>query len=110
MAIVPCSMKTLAAIAHGYSPDLISRAASVRIKERSTLVIVPRETPLSAIHLENLLRLAQLGVIVLPPMPAFYIRAASVQALVDHTVGRILDHLGIEHGLVEPWGSDRVEG
>ena len=104
MVIVPCSMKTAAAIAHGYSDDLISRAAAVRIKEKSTLVIVPRETPLSPVHLENLLRLAQLGVVVLPPMPAFYNRPTSVQELVDHTVGRVLDHLGIEHNLLKRWG------
>lgn len=104
MAVVPCSMKTVAAIAHGFSRDLISRAADVCLKERRRLVVVPRETPLSPLHLENLLRLARLGVVVLPPVPAFYLRPASLEELVDGTVGRILDHLGVAHGLSRPWG------
>ncbi|MEW6398261.1 MAG: UbiX family flavin prenyltransferase [Bacillota bacterium] len=103
MVIAPCSMKTAAAIAHGYSADLIVRAADVCLKERRRLIVVPRETPLSAVHLGNLLRLARLGVVVLPPMPAFYCHPASPADLVDHTVARILDHLGISHRLSPRW-------
>lgn len=109
MVVVPCSMKTVAAIAHGFSGDLITRAADVCLKERRHLIILPRETPLSSIHLENLLRLARLGVVVMPPAPAFYIRPASVSDLVDHTVGRILDHLGVSHGLSRRWRAESAD-
>ncbi|NPV70810.1 MAG: UbiX family flavin prenyltransferase [Firmicutes bacterium] len=106
MVIAPCSMTTAAAVAHGYAENLISRAASVCLKEGRRLVILPRESPMSAIHLENLLNLARLGIIVLPPVPAFYSRPRSIDDLVDHTVGRVLDQFGIEHGLVGRWGLD----
>lgn len=103
MVIAPCSMKTAAAIAHGYAADLIARAADVCLKERRRLILVPRETPLSAVHLENLLRLARLGVVILPPVPAFYTHPASLADLVDQTVGRILDHLGVPHEVGGRW-------
>ena len=104
MAIVPCSMGCAGAIAHGVSDDLIQRSADVMIKERRTLVIVPRETPLSAIHLENLLALAKLGVVVLPASPGFYGKPQKVSQLVDFVVARILDHLKVEHELGPRWG------
>lgn len=104
MAIVPCSMGCAGKIAHGISGDLIERAADVMIKERRTLVVVPRETPLSAVHLENLLALARLGVTVLPAAPGFYGRPRSASALVDFVVARVLDHLGVEHRLGPRWG------
>ncbi|SMC00080.1 4-hydroxy-3-polyprenylbenzoate decarboxylase [Thermanaeromonas toyohensis ToBE] len=103
MIIVPCSMKTLASIAHGLAINLISRAADVTLKEGRKLILVPRETPLNAIHLENMLRLARLGAVILPPMPAFYHHPRSLQDLVDHLIGRILDQLDIEHGLYQRW-------
>jgi 4-hydroxy-3-polyprenylbenzoate decarboxylase len=104
MAIVPCSMKTVAAIAHGLSLDLISRAADVTLKERRQLVLVPRETPLSTVHLENLLSLSRLGADIIPPMPAFYSRPKSVDDIINHTVGRVLDRLGLEHNMISRWG------
>jgi phenylacrylic acid decarboxylase len=91
MIVVPCSMKTLAAISSGYCDDLISRAADVVLKERQKLVLVTRECPLSGIHLQNMLSVTQNGAIIFPPVPAFYIRPSSVDDLVDHTVGRVLD-------------------
>lgn len=103
MAIVPCSMKTLAAIRTGYSSDLIARAADVVIKERRRLVLVTRETPLSAIHLENMLELARLGVTIMPPMPSFYTRPHSLDDLIDNMVGRILDQFGLDSGTVQRW-------
>jgi 4-hydroxy-3-polyprenylbenzoate decarboxylase len=96
MVVVPCSMKTLAAIRVGYGESLIARAADVTLKERKPLVLVPRETPLSEIHLENMLALARMGVVMAPPVPAFYHRPASVEDIVDHTVARLLDQLGLE--------------
>lgn len=91
MVVVPCSMKTLAAISAGYCDDLISRAADVMLKERRRLVLVTRECPLSGIHLQNMQNVTQNGAIIFPPVPAFYIRPSSVDDLVDHTVGRVLD-------------------
>ncbi|AKX92923.1 UbiX family flavin prenyltransferase [Neomoorella thermoacetica] len=105
MVVVPCSMKTLAGIAHGYAANLIMRAADVTIKEGRKLILVPRETPLSPIHLENMLTLARLGVVIMPPMPAFYYRPRTVDDVVNHLVARILDHLGLEQDLVPRWGS-----
>jgi 4-hydroxy-3-polyprenylbenzoate decarboxylase len=107
MAIVPCSMGTCAKIAHGISDTLLTRAADVMIKERRTLVLVPRETPLSVIHLENLTTLARAGATILPAMPSFYGRPEGVEQLLDTVVGRVLDHLGIDHDLGPRWGSTR---
>lgn len=95
MAICPCSMGTLAAVAHGVSGNLIHRAADVAIKERWPLVLVPRETPLSPIHLENMLNLARLGVTILPPAPAFYHAPRQINDLVDFVVERVISHLGV---------------
>ena len=105
MAVVPCSMKTLAAIACGYDSNLVARAAGVTLKEAGRrLVVVPREAPLSAIHLENMLRLARLGAVILPPAPAFYTRPRSIADIVDYTVGKCLDQFGIDHALYRRWG------
>ncbi|MEN2425704.1 flavin prenyltransferase UbiX [Chromobacterium vaccinii] len=104
MVVCPCSMGTLAAIRHGMSDNLIERAADVCIKEQRKLVLVPRETPLSAIHLENMLDLARLGVVILPPAPGFYTHPKSVDDMVDFIVSRILDQLGVEQTLTPRWG------
>jgi len=108
MAVCPCSMGTLGAIAGGLADNLIERAADVMLKERRPLVLVPRETPLSAIHLENMLKLARAGAIILPPAPGFYTRPQSVADIVDFVVARVLDHLGVAHALVPRWGDDRA--
>ncbi len=105
MAVCPCSMGTVAAIAHGVSENLIHRAADVHLKERRKLVLVPRETPLGLIQLRNLTTLAEAGAVVLPAMPGFYTRPQSVKDLVDFVVGRICDQFGVTHGLFERWGS-----
>lgn len=104
MAICPASMATVSAIACGASENLLERAADVIIKERGNLVIVPRETPFSAIHLENMLKLSRLGVTILPANPGFYNRPAQVEALVDFIVSRVLDQFGIENDLMARWG------
>jgi 4-hydroxy-3-polyprenylbenzoate decarboxylase len=104
MAIVPCSMKTVSSIANGYDDNLISRAAGVCIKESRRLVLVPRETPLSAIHLKNMLRLCKIGVVILPAMPGFYHKPRTIEDLVDHLVGKILDQFRIEHSVFRRWG------
>lgn len=96
MIIVPCTMKTLAAIANGYSNNLITRAADITIKENRKLILIVRESPLSPIHLENMLKLARIGVVIAPPVASYYIKPKSVDDLLDHTVGRILDQIGIE--------------
>jgi 4-hydroxy-3-polyprenylbenzoate decarboxylase len=106
MAICPCTMGALGAIAGGLADNLIERAADVMLKERRPLVLVPRETPLSAIHLENMLKLARAGAIILPPSPGFYTRPQSVDDLVDFVVARVLDHLGVRQDLVPRWGDD----
>ncbi len=105
MVVCPCTMGTLSAIASGASRNLIERAADVMIKEGRTLVLVPRETPFSAIHLENMLKLARLGVVVLPANPGFYHGPQSIGDLVDFIVARILDQLGLDQSLVPPWGA-----
>ncbi len=104
MAVCPCTMGTLGAIACGLADNLIERAADVMLKERRPLVLVPRETPLSAIHLENMLRLARAGAVILPPAPGFYDRPRSVADLVDFVAGRVLDHVGVPHGFGPRWG------
>jgi flavin prenyltransferase len=103
MVVIPCSMKTLAAIRTGYGEGLIARAADVTIKEHKPLVLVPRELPLSVIHLENMLALARLGVVMAPPVPAFYQRPASVDDIIDHIVARVLDQLGLEQPGTSRW-------
>jgi 4-hydroxy-3-polyprenylbenzoate decarboxylase len=103
MVVAPCSMKTLAAIAHGMANDLVGRAADVVLKERRKLVLVARETPLSEIHLENMLRLTRAGAVILPPMPAFYSHPTCVDDVVDHIVGRVLDQFGLDADLVRRW-------
>jgi flavin prenyltransferase len=105
MAVVPCSMGTAARIAHGISDTLLTRAADVMLKERRTLVVVPRETPLGLVHLENLTQLARLGAVVLPAMPSFYGKPETLADAIDTVVGRLLDHLGVEHQLTRRWGS-----
>ena len=105
MVICPCSMGTLAAVAAGLAQNLIERAADVVLKEGRKLVLVPRETPFSAIHLENMLKLARAGAVILPPNPGFYNRPQSVQDLVDFVVARVLDQLGVEHQLMRRWGT-----
>ena len=109
MVICPCSMGTISAIAVGASRSLVERAADVVLKERRRLIVVPRETPYSAIHLENMLSLTRAGAVVMPASPGFYHRPASVADLVAFVVARILDHLGVEHALVPRWGGEPVE-
>lgn len=106
MVVAPCSMKTLAAIAHGYGANLIQRAADVTIKEGRKLVLLPRETPFSAIHLENMLKLARLGTVIMPPVPAFYNHPAAIADLVRFTTGRVMDQLGVPHNLIQRWGEE----
>src|SRR5437588_307959 len=105
MVVCPCSMGTISAIAHGLSQNLIHRAADVHLKEGRPLVLVPRETPLSAIQLRNLTLCAEAGAVVLPAMPAFYTRPRTLQDALDFIVGRICDQLGVEHQLLRRWGS-----
>ena len=108
MAVCPCSMGTLGAIAHGLADNLIERAADVMLKERRPLVLVPRETPLSTIHLDNMLRLAHAGAVILPPAPGFYDRPQAVADLVDFVVARVLDQLRVPHALGPRWGDLRL--
>ena len=103
MVIAPCSMKTLAAIAAGFADNLVVRSADVCLKEKRPLILLPRETPLSTIHLENMLKVARAGAVLHPPVPAFYHRPESVRDIVNATVGRVLDHLGISHDLTAEW-------
>ncbi len=105
MVVCPCTTGTLAAIAAGTSNNLIERAADVAIKEGRKLVLVPRETPFSAIHLENMLKLARLGVVILPPNPGFYQAPATIGDLIDFVVARILDQLGVSNTLSPRWGA-----
>ncbi|MCF7987562.1 MAG: UbiX family flavin prenyltransferase [Methylovulum sp.] len=104
MIIAPCSMKTLAAVAHGFGDNLISRAADVVLKERRRLVVMPRETPLNLLHIRNMAAVTENGGIIFPPMPAFYSKSDSMSAMVDETVGRVLDFFGVDvSGLYTPW-------
>ena len=106
MIVAPCSAKTLAAIAHGYGDNLIHRAADVVLKERRKLLLAIREAPLSEIHLKNMLRLARMGVVILPPVPAFYNHPASIDDLVEHTVSRMLDQFGVAAPHATRWSGD----
>lgn len=103
MAVVPCSMSTMAELANGVTPTLLTRAADVMIKEKRKLVLVPRETPLSAVHLKNMLELAQMGVTILPAMPGFYGRPQSMGEIVDFMAGKILDSLGVDQDCYQRW-------
>lgn len=103
MIVVPCSMSTVSAVAHGTASNLIERAADVMLKEKRPLVLVPRETPLNTVHLKNMLELSRMGVHLIPAMPAFYHRPRTIDDLVDFLVGRILDYFNIEHDLYVPW-------
>ncbi|MCD6320002.1 MAG: UbiX family flavin prenyltransferase [Candidatus Desulfofervidaceae bacterium] len=103
MIVMPCSMGTLAAIAQGLARNLIQRTADVMLKEKRPLILVPRETPLNIIHLENMLRLAKAGATISPAMPGFYHKPETVQDLVNFVVARVLDHLGLEHKLIKSW-------
>lgn len=103
MVVIPCSMKTVAAISSGYTSTLLTRAADIALKEGRKLVLVPRETPLNAIHLRNLLSLSRLGVVILPAMPAFYHKPKSMSDLIDHLVGKVLDQLDLKHDLYRRW-------
>ena len=105
MVVIPCSMKALASIAHGFASNLIERAADVMLKEKRKLIIVPRETPLSVIHLRNMLSLAEAGCQVIPAMPAFYHHPKRVSDMVDFIAGRVLDSMGVENDLSPRWGS-----
>ena len=108
MVICPCTMGTVGAIAAGLAENLIERAADVMLKERRRLVLVPRETPLSSIHLDNLLRLSNAGAVIVPPSPGFYTRPRSVEDVVDFVVSRVLDQLGVANSLVDRWGASRA--
>ncbi|MGH3094947.1 MAG: UbiX family flavin prenyltransferase [Streptosporangiales bacterium] len=107
MVVAPCSMKTLAGIAYGFADNLIVRAAEVTMKESRKLMLLVRESPLSVIHLENMLTVARAGAVIAPPAPAFYANPASVEEMVDQTVGRVLDQFDIEHSLLHRWGERR---
>jgi 4-hydroxy-3-polyprenylbenzoate decarboxylase len=109
MVVCPCSMGTLAAIAHGISENLIHRAADVHLKERRKLVLVPRETPLGLIPLRNMVAVTEAGAVVLPAMPAFYTRPQSINEMVDFVVGRVCDQVSVPHGLVKRWSKPSSE-
>ena len=104
--VVPCSMKSLAGIAHGLSRNLVERAADVMLKERRTLIVVPRETPMSLPQLRNMVLCAEAGAMILPAMPAFYHKPRHISDLIDMIVGRVLDRLGVENELFHRWGGD----
>jgi 4-hydroxy-3-polyprenylbenzoate decarboxylase len=106
MIVCPCTMGTLSAIAHGQSDNLINRAADVMLKEQRKIILVPREAPFSAIHLENMLKLSRLGVCIFPPNPGFYFKPQGLEEIVDFVVARLLDQAGIEHELMPRWGDD----
>ena len=108
MVVAPCSMRTLAAVANGITDNLVQRAAAVHLQEGRRLLLLARESPLSVIHLENMLRVAKAGAVVAPPVPAFYAKLQSLDEMVDHTVGRALDQLGVEHERIRRWGERRA--
>jgi 4-hydroxy-3-polyprenylbenzoate decarboxylase len=108
MVVAPCSIKTLSAIANCYSDNLLTRAADVTLKEGRRLILLTRETPLHAGHLRLMLRLAESGVVIVPPVPAFYNRPSSLSDIIDHTIGRVLDRLGIEQVLVPEWAGTQA--
>jgi 4-hydroxy-3-polyprenylbenzoate decarboxylase len=108
MVVAPCSMRTLAAVANGITDNLVQRAAAVHLQEGRRLLLLARESPLSVIHLENMLRVAKAGAVVAPPVPAFYAKLHSLDEMVDHTVGRALDQLGVEHERIRRWGERRA--
>jgi len=110
MIVAPCSAKSLAAIAHGYGDNLIHRAADVVLKERRRLLLAVREAPLSEIHLENMLRLSRMGVVIFPPLPAFYNHPATVDAVVDHVVARMLDQIGVRIPGAARWDGEMNVG
>lgn len=107
MVICPCTSGTLASVAQGLSENLMERAADVALKEQKKLLLVPREMPYSSLHLANMLKLAQMGAVILPPNPGFYHRPQSISDLIDFVVARILDHLGVSHQLMVPWGEEK---
>ena len=109
MVIAPCSMKTLAAVAHGLSDNLIARAADVMLKERRRLVLMVRETPFNLAHLRNMTAVTEMGGIVFPPLPSFYHKPASIDEMVDHTVARVIDLFGIEHALAPRWAGMKAD-
>jgi 4-hydroxy-3-polyprenylbenzoate decarboxylase len=110
MVVCPCTASTLSAIANGASNNLLERAADVMLKEQRKLILVVRETPFSAIHLENMLKLARLGVVIMPACPGFYQRPESIDEIVDFMVARVLDHLGVSHELGPRWGEGAIAG
>ena len=105
MIVMPCSMRALAAIAHGYGDDLLTRAADVTLKERRRLVLVPREAPLSLVHLRNMVSVTEAGAVVLPPVPAFYHAPQTIDDVIAQTVGKVLDQYGIDHHAFRRWGT-----
>jgi len=108
MVVIPCSMKTLSAIVHGYADSLITRTCDVALKEKRRCIIVPRETPLSVVHTENIHRAALAGIEIVPPVPGFYTRPESVDDVVNFVVGKVLNLLGREHNLFESWGKREI--
>ncbi len=106
MIVIPCSMGTLSKIAHGISSNLLERTADVMLKEGRRLVIVPRETPLNAIHLENMLKLSKIGANIVPAMPGFYHKPKSLESLIDHLIGKVLDTINTSHSLFKRWGDE----
>ena len=104
MVVAPCTMKTMAGIASGFADNLILRAADVTLKESRRMILAPRESPLHQIHLRNMLTLAEMGVIIAPPLPSFYTRPASINEIVDQSVGRVMDLLGLEALAIKRWG------
>jgi len=110
MIVAPCSMKTLAAIATGFADTLVARAADVTLKERRRLLLLTRETPLNLVHLRNMVTVTEMGGIIFPPVPSFYAKLESLDAMIDQTVGRVLDLFGVDAGLVRRWQGLRADG